>query len=178
MAVSGATLCEVGTTNITRLSDYERAIGPNTAALMQVHTSNYRVSGFTKSVPLADLVALGKQRGLPVIKVVGSGAATDSITIQNRRQPLWLKAAELSSKKAYSQAGIGPQDIDLFESHDAFSIMSALSLEANGFADQGQGPRLALEGEILPTGRIPVATRGGLKARGHPVGATGLIATN
>ena len=61
MAVSGAILREVGTTNITRLADYERAIGPNTAALLQVHTSNYRISGFTESVPLADLVALGKQ---------------------------------------------------------------------------------------------------------------------
>jgi len=77
MAVSGATLREVGTTNITRLSDYERAVGPNTAALMQVHTSNYRVSGFTKSVALADLVALGKQRGLPVIDDIGSGALLD-----------------------------------------------------------------------------------------------------
>jgi L-seryl-tRNA(Ser) seleniumtransferase len=77
MAVSGATLREVGTTNITRLSDYEKAIGPNTAALMQVHTSNYRVSGFTKSVPLADLVALGKQRGLPIIDDIGSGALLD-----------------------------------------------------------------------------------------------------
>jgi acetyl-CoA C-acetyltransferase len=52
--------------------------------------------------------------------------------------------------------------------------MAALSLEANGFAERGQGPRLALDGEILVTGRIPIATRGGLKARGHPVGATGM----
>jgi acetyl-CoA C-acetyltransferase len=58
--------------------------------------------------------------------------------------------------------------------HDAFSIMAALSLEACGFAERGQGPRLALDGEICPTGRIPIATRGGLKARGHPVGATGV----
>ncbi len=77
MAVSGAILREVGTTNITRLSDYERAIGPNTGALLEVHTSNYRVSGFTKSVPLADLVALGKARGLPVIDDIGSGALID-----------------------------------------------------------------------------------------------------
>src|SRR5438874_13045752 len=67
MAVSGAVLREVGTTNITRLADYERAIGPQTAALMTIHTSNYRVSGFTKSVALADLAALGKKHGLKVI---------------------------------------------------------------------------------------------------------------
>ncbi|MBI1913896.1 MAG: L-seryl-tRNA(Sec) selenium transferase [Planctomycetes bacterium] len=77
MAVSGATLHEVGTTNITRLSDYARAISPNTGALMQVHTSNYRVSGFTKSVALADLVELGKKHKLPVIDDVGSGALLD-----------------------------------------------------------------------------------------------------
>jgi len=52
--------------------------------------------------------------------------------------------------------------------------MAALSLEASGFAERGQGPRLALDGEIRPTGRVPIATRGGLKARGHPVGATGM----
>jgi L-seryl-tRNA(Ser) seleniumtransferase len=77
MAVSGAILREVGTTNITRLSDYERAISPTTAALMQVHTSNYRVSGFTRSVPLTDLVGLGKKHGLLVIDDVGSGALLD-----------------------------------------------------------------------------------------------------
>src|SRR5579859_7324235 len=77
MSVSGAILREVGTTNITRLADFERAIGPNTAALMQIHTSNYRVSGFTKSVALADLVALGKQHNLPVIDDIGSGAMLD-----------------------------------------------------------------------------------------------------
>jgi L-seryl-tRNA(Ser) seleniumtransferase len=77
MADSGAILREVGTTNITRLADYERAIGPNTGALLQVHTSNYRISGFTKSVALTDLAALGKQRGLPVIDDIGSGALLD-----------------------------------------------------------------------------------------------------
>jgi acetyl-CoA C-acetyltransferase len=85
-----------------------------------------------------------------------------------------LKAAELSSKQAYSQAGLSPKDINVFEAHDAFSIMAALSLEACGFAEKGKAPRLALEGEICPTGRIPISTRGGLKARGHPVGATGV----
>src|SRR5262249_29959118 len=74
MSVSGATLREVGTTNITRLADYERAITPSTGALMQVHTSNYRVSGFTKSVTTEELVTLGRKHNLPVIDDIGSGA--------------------------------------------------------------------------------------------------------
>ena len=77
MAVSGAILREVGTTNITRLSDYEKAITLNTAALLRVHTSNYRVSGFTETVSLEDLIALGKKHGLKVIDDIGSGALLD-----------------------------------------------------------------------------------------------------
>lgn len=77
MAVSGAMLREVGTTNITRLSDYERAIGPNTAALMRVHASNYRVRGYTKAVELAQLVELGHKHNLLVIDDAGSGQAID-----------------------------------------------------------------------------------------------------
>ncbi len=110
----------------------------------------------------------------PWITIAGSASATDSLAVHDRHDPLWLSAAEKSVHKAYNQAGVGPQDINVFELHDAFSIMSALSLEACGFAERGQGPRMGLEGEITPTGCVPIATRGGLKARGHPVGATGL----
>jgi acetyl-CoA C-acetyltransferase len=110
----------------------------------------------------------------PPIIIAGSASATDTIAVHSRRDPLWLSAAELSARKAYAQAGVGPGEIDFFELHDAFSIMSALSLEACGFAERGQGPRLGLEGAICIDGRIPIATRGGLKARGHPVGATGV----
>lgn len=109
----------------------------------------------------------------PRIKVLGSGAATDTTAVHSRKDPLWLSAAERSSKIAYQQAHVTPADIDFFELHDAFSIMAALSLEATGFAERGQAPRMAQAGEILLNGRIPIATRGGLKARGHPVGATG-----
>jgi len=126
------------------------------------------------AVVLAPASMVRGVNGRRVIRVAGSSAATDTISIQNRRDPLWLSAAERSAREAYAQAGIGPEDIDLFEAHDAFTIMAALSLEASGFAARGQGPRLALDGEIRPTGRIPIATRGGLKARGHPVGATGM----
>jgi len=115
-----------------------------------------------------------RKNGRPIIKIAGSAAATDSIAIHDRKDPLWLKAAEISARKAYSQAGIKPEDIDFFELHDAFSIMSALSLEACGFAERGNGPRLALDGQITLTGKLPITTMGGLKARGHPVGATGV----
>ena len=108
------------------------------------------------------------------IRVLGSGAATDTIAVHSRKQPLWLTAAEKSSQQAYKMAGVSPADIDLFEVHDAFTIMAALSLEASGFAEPGQGPRLGLDGDIKVGGRIPICTRGGLKARGHPVGATGI----
>lgn len=110
----------------------------------------------------------------PVIRVAASAAATDALAVHDRKDPLWLTAAEKSAQQAYQQATLTPKDIDLFELHDAFSIMATLSLEAAGFAERGQGPRLALDGEIRPNGRIPIATRGGLKARGHPIGATGV----
>jgi L-seryl-tRNA(Ser) seleniumtransferase len=88
MAVSGATLREVGTTNITRLSDFERAIGPDTAALMQIHTSNYRISGFTEAVALPDLIALGRKHNLPVLDDVGSGALIDFMRFGFAAEPM------------------------------------------------------------------------------------------
>src|SRR5579864_2420928 len=88
MGVSGAILREVGTTNITRISDYERAVGPNTGMLMRVHTSNYRVSGFTESVSLEELVGLGKKLGLPVVEDAGSGAFFDFAKLGLGGEPL------------------------------------------------------------------------------------------
>lgn len=121
-------------------------------------------------VPASKVHSNGRK---PII-VAGSASATDTIALHDRKNPLWLSAAYKSAKKVYAQANVRPEDIDIFELHDAFSIMSALSLEACGFAETGQAPRLALEGDILTTGRIPISTFGGLKARGHPVGATGV----
>jgi acetyl-CoA C-acetyltransferase len=112
--------------------------------------------------------------GKPRITIASSASATDSIAVHSRKDPLFLSAAYQSAKRAYELANVGPEDIEIFELHDAFSIMSALSLEACGFAERGQGVRLGLDNEICPTGRVPICTRGGLKARGHPVGATGM----
>jgi acetyl-CoA C-acetyltransferase len=128
--------------------------------------------------PIADgaaaLLLVPAAKAPHAVRVIGSASSTDTLAIHDREDALWLKAAEQSAQQAYRQAGIGPAEIDLFELHDAFSIMAALSLEACGFAERGQGVRVAQAGDILPNGRIPISTMGGLKGRGHPVGATGL----
>jgi len=108
------------------------------------------------------------------VRIAASAIGTDSLAVHDRRDPMVLDGAIISTRRAYEQAGVGPEDIYLFELHDAFSVMAALSLEGAGFAEKGQGLRLALDGEIGIDGRIPVNTMGGLKARGHPVGATGM----
>ena len=133
-------------------------IGDGAAALYLVPADSLRNNGSVR----------------PKVTIAGSASATDSIAVHDRQDPLWLAAAEISAKKAYSEAGIVPSQVDFFELHDAFSIMSALSLEASGFTERGQSPRLGLDGEIFRTGSVPIATLGGLKARGHPVGATGV----
>jgi acetyl-CoA C-acetyltransferase len=113
-------------------------------------------------------------RSRGAVRIRASSMSTDAVAVHDRPDPLWLTAVQLSSFKAYQQAGVGPQDMDLFEVHDAFTIMSAMSLEAAGFAPRGQGVWLARDGAITREGRIPICTMGGLKARGHPVGATGV----
>jgi acetyl-CoA C-acetyltransferase len=108
------------------------------------------------------------------VRIVGSALATDTMALHDRKNVLWLTAAEKSAKQAMEKAGVTPDDIDLFELHDSFTVMAALSLEAAGFAEAGEGWKLARDGEIVPNGRIPISTFGGLKARGNPVGATGV----
>lgn len=108
------------------------------------------------------------------VRIVGSAMATDTMALHDRKNVLWLAAAEKSAKQAMEKAGVTPDDIDLFELHDSFTVMAALSLEAAGFAEPGEGWHLARDGEIEPNGRIPISTFGGLKARGNPVGATGV----
>jgi acetyl-CoA C-acetyltransferase len=108
------------------------------------------------------------------VHILASHVATDRFRLADRSDPLLLQAARHSALAVYERGAIGPESLSLFELHDAFSVMSCLLLEAAGFALPGEGWRLAAEGAIALDGRIPIATFGGLKARGHPVGATGL----
>lgn len=108
------------------------------------------------------------------IRIAGSALATDTLALHDRKNMLHLRAAELSAQKAMEAAGVSHEDIDLFELHDSFTVMAALSLEAAGFAAPGEGWQLARDMEIGRNGRIPISTFGGLKARGNPGGATGM----
>lgn len=108
------------------------------------------------------------------VRIAGSSLATDHVALHDRGNILWLNAAQLSAERAMAEAAVEADDVDVFELHDAYTIFSALSLEACGFAEPGAGWRLARDGEINPDGRIPISTFGGLKARGNPAGATGV----
>jgi acetyl-CoA C-acetyltransferase len=127
----------------------------------------------------AAIVLTSRERAMDMVpqpvRVAGSALATDTIGLHDRRDLLWLEAAARSASAALAQAGVTPNDVDLFELHDSFTILAALSLEAAGFAARGEGWRLARDGEISRTGRIPISTMGGLKARGHALGATGAL---
>jgi acetyl-CoA C-acetyltransferase len=108
------------------------------------------------------------------VRVVGSSLVTDTLALHDRPDPLSFQAARLSVERACRQAGLTPGDVDLFELYDAYSIYAALSLEAAGFAQPGQGWKMAQNGDLSLNGSLPIATMGGLKARGNPGGATGI----
>lgn len=111
------------------------------------------------------------------VQILASSVATDYFRLEDRPSPLQLRAAQISAEKAFKAANVKHEDISLFEVHDAFTIMSALQLEAAGFAAPGRGWRLAHEDKIGLKGKVPITTMGGLKARGHPIGATALYQT-
>lgn len=114
------------------------------------------------------------REGQPVVKICASAVGTDTLGLDDRERLLRLAGVERSAKRAFEQAKMKPEDIDIFECHDAYTVMSVLSIEAAGFASEGRGYTLGLEGEIRTEGRLPITTMGGLKGRGHPVGATGV----
>ncbi len=110
----------------------------------------------------------------PRIRIAASSMASAPPSVTRRSDPLWLDAVEVSTRRALDNASMQLTDIDVAELHDAYTIMTVLSLEAAGFAEPGRGWILGQNGAISLTGEIPIATFGGLKARGHPVGATGV----
>lgn len=126
------------------------------------------------AVVLASKDVIARTGGAPLVRIAGSASATASLALARRSDLLRLTAVEASTRQALQQARVTQRDVDFFELHDAYTIMSVLSLEAAGFAPPGAGTKLGAEGRIELTGDLPIATLGGLKARGHPVGASGV----
>jgi acetyl-CoA C-acetyltransferase len=110
----------------------------------------------------------------PPILIAGFGQATDTHTLAERDDPTDLKAVTLAAKKAFEMAKLTPKDIHVAELHDAFTILEIAESEQVGFFKKGEGGKAALEGKTGLNGTIPINVSGGLKSRGHPVGATGV----
>jgi len=107
------------------------------------------------------------------IWIIGLGAATDTMTMSGRQLLTGLRCTREAAKQAYQMAGVKPEDIDVAEVHDCFTIAEMMAYEDLGFAKPGEGARLIEEKETYVEGRIPVNVDGGLLSKGHPIGATG-----
>jgi acetyl-CoA C-acetyltransferase len=117
---------------------------------------------------------IAKELKKPLVTIDGVGQATDTHTIQERSDPTDLKAVTIASEKAFKMAGIKPKDVDVAELHDAFTILEIAESEHAGFFPKGKGAKALEAGETRIGGKLPINPSGGLKARGHPVGATGV----
>jgi acetyl-CoA C-acetyltransferase len=107
-------------------------------------------------------------------KVVGSGHSMDTIAFHSRNDLTEIASAQRAAEKAYEMAGVGPKDIDFAEVHDCFTIAEICVTEALGFFEKGHGGKAAEAGETARDGKMPINPSGGLKSKGHPVGATGI----
>jgi acetyl-CoA C-acetyltransferase len=108
------------------------------------------------------------------IRIVGSGQASDTLALHDRRDLSTLDATVHAARSAFAQAGMKPKDVDVAEVHDCFTIAEILAIEDLGFVEKGQGGKATEEGMTALGGSLPINTSGGLKACGHPVGATGI----
>ncbi|MFH1431895.1 MAG: thiolase domain-containing protein [archaeon] len=108
------------------------------------------------------------------IYITGSGQASDTLALHDRSSITGVKAAVLASKVAYKMAGVSVKDINVCEVHDCFTIAEIMATEDLGFAKKGEGGKFIEDGNTKLGGKIPINTSGGLKACGHPVGATGI----
>jgi acetyl-CoA C-acetyltransferase len=116
----------------------------------------------------------GREFAHQPVRLVGVGQATDTHVVAERAEPTDLLAVRAAAKMAYRMAGIGPDDIDVAELHDAFQILEVALSEEVGFFERGCGHLAAREGRTRVSGDKPINTSGGLKAKGHPVCATGV----
>lgn len=133
-------------------------VSDGAAAVLLVNMDSPRVKDFKKKP----------------VRIAGVASATDTHCVHNRKDPLQLNAVRIAAEKAYKMAGVGPKDISFAELHDAFSILELAISEEVGFFERGKSYLAVRKGETKIDGRIPINTSGGLKSKGHPVGATGV----
>ncbi len=159
---------------------YRKAIKPETYAKAEMISDPLNLFDIAPNADGAAALVLTRRDLLPphyshpLVKVAGSGSASDTLALHDRKNMLSFDTAQISADKAMKQASVTTEIIDLFEYHDVFSIYAALQLEAVRFATKGQGWKLAEQDEISLKGKIPCATMGGMKARGFPGGAAGV----
>ena len=122
----------------------------------------------------AGLVISKRGKDKRSVEILASKVATDSPSLTERKSLLELEATKIAGKKAYKEAGIKPDEIDMAEVHDCFTIAEILAIEDLGWVKKGEGFKAVKKGEFSLGGRLPVNLSGGLKACGHPVGATGV----
>jgi acetyl-CoA C-acetyltransferase len=131
------------------------------------------ISDGAAAVLIAPLERAAEFTGRPV-RVLGIAQTSDYVALDEKDDITTLRAVRTSSEKAYRMAGLGPRDIQFAEIHDCFTIAEIIAIEDLGFVEKGQGGPYTLAGKTCIQGELPINTSGGLKAKGHPVGATGV----
>ena len=117
---------------------------------------------------------IAKKLGKPLVTIKASAHTTDMIALHDRKNPATIPAVGQAAQKVYKQAGIGPKDLDLIEVHDCFTIAELIVMEELNLVERGKSGPAVMMGMTHRDGEIPVNVSGGLKAKGHPVGATGV----
>jgi acetyl-CoA C-acetyltransferase len=136
--------------------------------------AQYPITDGAAAAVLCPLEMAKKLTKKPPVKIAGIGHATDTIQLAQREDITWLESTAKAAERAYNLAGVEPKDVDLFEVHDCFTIAELVVIESLGLVAKGKGGEATHEGRTARDGDIPVNTSGGLKAKGHPVGATGV----
>src|SRR5512136_482907 len=192
--IANAHMAEFGTTQeqlagVAVKNHYYGSLNPY-AHMQKPITLDKALASFTVAHPLklydcslitdgaAAVIIASEERAKAISKkpvwIVGSGLATDTLRLGDRESLTSILAAREAAKTAYKMAGVGPADIDVATVHDCFTIAEIVAYEDLGFCEKGEGGKLIATKETYVGGRIPVNVDGGLKSKGHPIGATGV----
>lgn len=153
-------------------AQYQKRLSVDEVLASRVVSSPLKILDCSGITDGAAAIVLSSKKGK--IQILGGGVATDSLSLSKRKKFYSIPASQKAMGKALKESGIRPDEIDLAEVHDCFTIAEIIALEDLGFYKEGKGRGAAVKRETYFDGRLPVNTSGGLKACGHPVGATGV----